>query len=88
VARLLAGAPAIEVDPAQFSEPWKSLAQTIVQASQGKRLPAFEGALSSLPGHQAAEIRARGGKDVTDFYLADGDLQTWVRFALLENAPT
>lgn len=62
VARLLAGAPATEVDPAQLSEPWASLAQTIVQAGRGKRLPAFEGALSCLPSQQAAEIRAWVGK--------------------------
>ena len=62
VARLLAGAPAGEVDLSDVPEPWTSLAQAIAGASAGQRLSALGAALSGLPASQAADIRAQVGR--------------------------
>ena len=62
IAQLLAGAPAGQTDAVVLTEPWQSVAQAVANAGQGERLTAFEGALSSLPANQAADIRLRVGK--------------------------
>lgn len=62
VARLLAGAPADEMELATLPEPWSSLAQAIASASGDRRLGAFEAALAGLPASQAEEVRVQVGR--------------------------
>jgi len=62
IAQLLAGAPVTQINTEALAEPWRSVALAVTNASKGERLTVFEGALSSLPANQAADIRLRVGK--------------------------
>lgn len=73
VARLLAGAPAAEVETVCLDGPWADLAQALVQAGSGGRLAAYEAALSRLPGDRAVEIRALVGQTGRDILHGPAD---------------
>jgi hypothetical protein len=62
VARLLAGAPATDIEASTSPEPWAGLIEAVVQASGGDRLAVFEDFLSKLPDDQSAQIRSQVGR--------------------------
>jgi hypothetical protein len=62
VARLLAGAPATDIEESTSPEPWAGLIEAVVQASGGDRLAVFEDFLAKLPDDQAARIRSQVGR--------------------------